>query len=263
MTPDPSGMSAADPKNPTSWNMYMYAGGDPVNFNDPTGLDCATSGFYFNGQYQGTVGDIISAQSNVSILATAMYTESGHGNGVDATDEEQANGAVIMNRWQFVNQNWYLSASPGGPSITNLGWGAPVDNLTSIVENPSQFAIYVNNGNGGVSLSTSAQNNLNSALNSSADSSGCGDLAWALDLAFGMWGSRDNHGLWLLNGLVPIDFNSLGHSTLPYVQTAGSFGDANTFYGVPVGDVSETPIAPPRHPRPIRPPGAPPRRQVQ
>jgi RHS repeat-associated protein len=37
MTPDPSG--AADPTNPTSWNMYMYANGDPVNFNDPTGLD--------------------------------------------------------------------------------------------------------------------------------------------------------------------------------------------------------------------------------
>ncbi|MGO9229362.1 MAG: RHS repeat-associated core domain-containing protein [Bryobacteraceae bacterium] len=36
--PDPLGIKTADPKNPTSWNMYAYAGGDPVNWRDPTGL---------------------------------------------------------------------------------------------------------------------------------------------------------------------------------------------------------------------------------
>jgi RHS repeat-associated protein len=38
-TPDPSGLRSADPRNPTSWNRYLYAGDDPVNLRDPSGLD--------------------------------------------------------------------------------------------------------------------------------------------------------------------------------------------------------------------------------
>ena len=34
---DPSGAKAADPSNPTSWNMYAYTQGDPINHSDPTG----------------------------------------------------------------------------------------------------------------------------------------------------------------------------------------------------------------------------------
>ena len=36
-SPDPSGAKVANPRNPTSWNKYTYAGGDPVNFVDPSG----------------------------------------------------------------------------------------------------------------------------------------------------------------------------------------------------------------------------------
>jgi len=257
MTPDPSG-DAWDPANPQSWNSYAYVLGDPINANDPGGLDCSSTQYYFNGVYQGTIGNIIAAQSDVSILATAMYTESGHGNGVDVTDEEYSIGAVIMNRWEFVNKNWYLSSSAGGPSLNVSGWGKPGDSITSIVENPSQFAIYVNNASGGISLSGGAQKNLNSALSSSADTSGCGDLAFALTLANGMWDERnDRNPLYLYNGLVLTGFNSFNppHSSAPYEQTAGSFGDANTFYGVPESYVSDTPI----RVRPPRP--GPPRRR--
>jgi RHS repeat-associated protein len=42
-TPDPNG--SADPQNPITWNKYIYANDDPVNFNDPTGrLPCTVSG---------------------------------------------------------------------------------------------------------------------------------------------------------------------------------------------------------------------------
>lgn len=36
-SPDPGGLATANPKDPTSWNRYAYAGDDPVNFNDPSG----------------------------------------------------------------------------------------------------------------------------------------------------------------------------------------------------------------------------------
>jgi RHS repeat-associated protein len=37
-TPDPGGMASANPGDPRSWNRYTYVGGDPVNYNDPSGL---------------------------------------------------------------------------------------------------------------------------------------------------------------------------------------------------------------------------------
>jgi RHS repeat-associated protein len=42
LTPDPSNSTAtapSDPSNPQSWNRFAYASSDPVNKNDPTGLD--------------------------------------------------------------------------------------------------------------------------------------------------------------------------------------------------------------------------------
>ena len=244
--------------NPTSWNRYTYVNADPVNFNDPTGLDCASTPFIFNGQYQGTVGSIMGQESDVSLLATAMYTESGHGRGVDVAAEEYAIGAVIMNRWQFVNSNWYLSSSAGGPSLNVSSWGTPGDSISSIIKNPPQFAIYIRGADGNVSLSASAQRNLYGALSSNVGSSACDDLAFAITLAFGMWRSRkDGDPLYLYDGLILTGFNSFSpaHPSAPYEQRAGSFGDANTFYGVPDANVSETPIRPPR--RTIRPPRPP------
>jgi RHS repeat-associated protein len=263
-SPDPSGTSAVYMPNPRSWNMYAYANSDPVSFNDPTGLDCASTPYYFDGAYEDTIGDIIAKQSDISILATAMYTESGHGNGVDVAHEESSIGATIMNRWEFVNRNWYLSSSAGGPSLNVSGWGTPGDGITSIVENPSQFAIYTKGADGTVSLSASAERNLDNALGSGFNSSACEDLALAITLANGMWSERnDGNPLYLVNGLVLTGFNSFNpaHPSAPYEQNAGSFGDANTFYGVPDTYVTETPVAPVRRRPPVR-PVPPPMRRV-
>ncbi len=210
-TPDPS-MNNVDYKNPVSWNAYAYTNGDAIKSDDPTGLDstptCGSSAFSFNGEYQGTIAQIMAGTSDQAILAGAMYTESGHGAKVDVTDEEYAIGAVIMNRWEFVNKNWYLSASTSGPSLNVSSWGTRGDSIASIIENPSQFAIYTNGPKGPV-MSASAQKNLNSAISSSATSSGCEDLAWALTLSYGMWRERnDGNPLYLYNGLVLTGFNS-------------------------------------------------------
>jgi RHS repeat-associated protein len=37
-SPDPGGVKAVDPKDPTSWNRYTYVNGDPVNHTDRSGL---------------------------------------------------------------------------------------------------------------------------------------------------------------------------------------------------------------------------------
>jgi len=39
-TPDPAGLSAADPTNPQSWNRYAYVLNNPLRAIDPFGLDC-------------------------------------------------------------------------------------------------------------------------------------------------------------------------------------------------------------------------------
>jgi len=72
MTPDPSGVDAVDATNPNSWNMYSYAGGDPIKFYDPDGLatsSCSNSWFSYNGQVIGTVGDALKLTKDVTILA--------------------------------------------------------------------------------------------------------------------------------------------------------------------------------------------------
>jgi RHS repeat-associated protein len=38
-TVDPSGIATVDPMDPRSWNRFGYAGGDPITFNDPRGLN--------------------------------------------------------------------------------------------------------------------------------------------------------------------------------------------------------------------------------
>ena len=43
-SPDPGGISTAQPGDPTSWNRYAYVNGDPVNFHDPTGGNAAMVG---------------------------------------------------------------------------------------------------------------------------------------------------------------------------------------------------------------------------
>jgi RHS repeat-associated protein len=49
MWPDPSGLLAAKPASPQSWNLYAYATNNPLIYIDPTGLDCVYANDAGNG----------------------------------------------------------------------------------------------------------------------------------------------------------------------------------------------------------------------
>jgi len=51
MSPDPSGLSYADPTNPQSLNLYAYVVNNPLGNIDPTGLDCVSD----NGDGTATI----------------------------------------------------------------------------------------------------------------------------------------------------------------------------------------------------------------
>ena len=68
-SPDPGGLGTADPSDPQSWNRYAYVGGDPINFNDPTGrsrLSVAGTGGLFIGE---------------SLICSVLYGVEGVGGG--------------------------------------------------------------------------------------------------------------------------------------------------------------------------------------
>ncbi len=52
LTPDSYGPSA-NPANPLSWNRYAYVANDPINHNDPSGLNLA---LYIDGVFMGEFG---------------------------------------------------------------------------------------------------------------------------------------------------------------------------------------------------------------
>ena len=67
-TPDPSGMSAVDPANPISWNMYAYVNGDPVNGLDPSGLcDVVMGGITQNSGNAGAVEEFAASNNSISV----------------------------------------------------------------------------------------------------------------------------------------------------------------------------------------------------
>jgi RHS repeat-associated protein len=46
VSPDPAGLSAANPANPQTWNRYAYVAGNPLTVIDPDGLDGYPCGVY-------------------------------------------------------------------------------------------------------------------------------------------------------------------------------------------------------------------------
>ena len=94
--PDPSRTDAVERRDPGSWNMYGYVGGDPINFNDPEGLiRCADAPRFETGQ---TFGSLINANDDAGLLARVVWAESDNGayNGLQTQNYFDEKAAVAV-----------------------------------------------------------------------------------------------------------------------------------------------------------------------
>lgn len=151
LTPDPSGASAVDVENPISWNMYAYANGDPINFNDPDGTTAC--GDLINGATGTSLSSIMTTYNDLGYLAQTIWHEGGPLWKTDSTDvnnfvTQQAYIATALeNRYDIANGNITAYTASGGTVNPGL-FGGPGTSLTNVIlqaaGNNQSWGIYTN-----------------------------------------------------------------------------------------------------------------------
>jgi RHS repeat-associated protein len=179
LTPDP--ISPGDPSNPVSWNFYSYVGGDPINFNDPEGLDVETLKLTagkktcyserFSKEISGDINKWLN--SDVGTMALQVWFEFSSGTSNQFSQHMWlALANVYRNRWLL---------TPDGKRYQGFD---PKANFKNIIYasaghgwwNPKTKAGQESHWNANGTLKSYHRDSLIGILNSAPDSSQCGAL---------------------------------------------------------------------------------------
>lgn len=188
-SPDPAGVTAANPANPQSWNRYAYAVNNPLLFLDPSGLDPAGAPCTGNGKidhHHGTV--CVCAGSGCFFYPINLYIGAGASNS-GAPPFEPAIFNPVLNPQPFptLSNNQPSGSAPGSPQkqsyancVKNSGNEASVQGLLGLdnsklagafLGNPISDLINAFTGNGsaaagaGDAVSAAAPNGLRQVPN--------------------------------------------------------------------------------------------------
>ena len=125
MTPDPS-MDNVDYANPGSWNAYAYVNGDPINSNDPDGLQTCGDIPIVSGAFAGqTVSQVMTGTSGNDLLAQIIWHEGGTIYSSDLSNvaayeqDLAAIGTAVLNQWDV--DNGRIKVYQNGRAVCPLG----------------------------------------------------------------------------------------------------------------------------------------------
>jgi RHS repeat-associated protein len=268
-TADPSGLrypyAGADPQLPQSWNRYGYAEGDPINFNDPSGLNtvtlppvvpglnCSTSFIDYAAQFGESIQQLFDSDQGI-LGVMSFFEQEGSGSGADA----QVWAALD---WTFINQ---YRLSPSDKAWFYGPHNIPGSFAATVTTGPARSQVFTNGGQ----LTSGFTAQLLNILTGSPGSDDCAGLAVAFDTASGVIEAANGAGAVLVSPIPDPYPNALQFGSNGYVPGHGGYVVQSPAGQIPDGDnvwtffsdVYNPPRPTVRRPPPIRVPR--PRHQV-
>jgi RHS repeat-associated protein len=131
ISPDPSGLNAADPSNPQSWNRYAYVLNNPLANYDPDGLDCV-----FVGDSGQDVESIDHQSSASECWGNGGYWADGYVYNNDSVHIDSQSDTLTIGSWLWGNYGITTATSDtsiGGPYTIGFDemWGARIGDFVS------------------------------------------------------------------------------------------------------------------------------------
>jgi RHS repeat-associated protein len=121
LSPDPAGLSAADPSDPQTWNAYAYAGNNPTTLTDPTGLYICGSSMT-ESQCDSFAGSLTDAQNAANVeKATYGDLSSQYLNAqraIDAYGDRGVDNGVTIQVGDLPSAEGAVTSATGGAPVT-------------------------------------------------------------------------------------------------------------------------------------------------